>query len=398
MKPIGPRRRRDLSGIRRHTCATALATAAVLGGMTVAGAAQDDGGGVRAREQELADAVRTRNKGSVEQLLAADYVLRGSPDIDRATWIRNALTLCWGNRFDIDAFDARITGDVAVASFVLTFYVEPVTCRPAVLRSLITDVWIRRGAAWQLTVRHSGPASGAGDLAAQFGAVPQPPPLWDVSSDLSLTATGGNTSTRSLGLGAVVTHQTAGATTRASTAFLTSDADGVIRARSLVMDARHAIKISDRFDVFGRGSFARDRFAGIDGRVTVEAGTAYTPALPARQTLTTEGSLGYTLENRVDGTELHFATATGAVRHGWTIAPGTTLADDINFIADLEAVRNWRATGRAALTVSLTQALALKASQTVEYRNTPVAGFRRLDLRSAAALVFSFRKPGTAAP
>ncbi|MEO8520964.1 MAG: DUF481 domain-containing protein [Acidobacteriota bacterium] len=378
------------------------AAAALLLLLSTPTRAQDplaDAASPRTSEDALVEAVHARDRNRLEQLLASDYVLRGKPDISRKTWIDNALTLCWGNRSDIDAFRVREQGDLAVTSFELTFYVDPVSCRPAVLRSLITDVWIRRGAAWQLAMRQSGPASsGAGDLASQFGAVPQPPPLWDVSSDLSLTATGGNTSTRTLGLGSVVTHQTPAATTRVSIAFLTSDADAVTRARSLSMDARHGIRISERFDVFGRGSFARDRFAGIDGRVTAEAGTAYTPALPARHTLITEGSLGYTLEQRVDATELRFATATGAVRHGWTIVPGTQLSDDVNFIADLQSAANWRGTGRLAIAVSLTQSLALKASQGLEYRNQPVAGFRRLDLRTVAALVFSFKRPGRIAP
>lgn len=391
-----------IANLPAPTVAVRAAAAPLLLLLSTSATAQDihpEVASLQASERALADAVHARDRNRLEQLLAADYVLRGKPDISRKTWIDNALTLCWGDRSDIDAFRVREQGDLAVTSFELTFYVDPISCGPAVLRSLITDVWIRRGAVWQLAMRHSGPASGrAGDLAAQFGTVPQPPPLWDVSSDLSLTATGGNTSTRTLGLGSVVTHQTPGASTRASIAFLTSDADSVTRARSLAMDIRHGIRIGERFDLFGRGSFARDRFAGIDGRSTAEAGTAYTPALPARHTLTTEGSLGYTLERRVDATELRFATATGAVRHGWTIAPGTKLSDDVNFIADLQSAANWRATGRIAIAVSLTQSLALKASQGLEYRNQPVAGFRRLDLCTAAALVFSFKRPWRTAP
>jgi hypothetical protein len=53
-------------------------------------------------ERTLADAMHTRDRRQLEQLLAADYVLRGAPDIDRETRIQNAITLCCGDRSEID--------------------------------------------------------------------------------------------------------------------------------------------------------------------------------------------------------------------------------------------------------------------------------------------------------
>ena len=72
---------------------------------------------IRAKEDALAEAIHTRNRLQLEQLLAPDYVLRGAPDIDRATWLQNALTLCWGDQSDINVFRARQhdVGDDAVA-------------------------------------------------------------------------------------------------------------------------------------------------------------------------------------------------------------------------------------------------------------------------------------------
>jgi putative salt-induced outer membrane protein YdiY len=352
---------------------------------------------IRAKERALAGAIHTRNRLQLEQLLAPDYILRGAPDIDRATWLQNALTLCWGDRSDITAFRARRHDDVVVASFELTFYLDPGTCRPAVLRSLITDMWTRQGGDWQLQIRHasSPPPSNAG-IAAQYGSVPEPPPAWDVSSDLSLVATGGNTSTRTIGLGARVVHRTHATSTRASIAFLTNEVDTVTRARSLSMQARHGFHVAERVELFGDGSYARDRFAGIDDRTAAAMGAAYTAPLPRPHALVAEGSFGFTLEQRLDGTDLRFATATGAMRYAWTIVPGTELAEDIGLNADLEVAGNWRGTSTTALRVTLSRLLSVKTSHAFEYRNTPVAGFGRVDMRTAAALVFSLqRRPGT---
>ena len=351
---------------------------------------------IRAKEDALAEAIHTRNRLQLEQLLAPDYVLRGAPDIDRATWLQNALTLCWGDQSDINVFRARQHDAVVVASFELTFYVDPATCRPAVLRSLITDIWVRQRDEWQLQIRHAAPPPqrDAG-LAAQYGTVPELPPTWTASTELSLVATGGNTSTRTIGLGTNVTHRTRATSTRASIAFLTNEVDAVTRARSVMMQARHGFHVAERVDLFGEVSYARDRFAGINDRTVTSVGAAYRAALPRRHVLTGEGSIGFTVEHRLDATNLRFATATGALQYVWTIVPGSELSQDMGLNADLEVAGNWRGASLTALRVTLTRLMSLKMSHAIEYRHAPVAGFGRVDMRTAAALVFSLqRRPG----
>lgn len=347
---------------------------------------------IRAKERALADAMHARDRQRIESLLAPDYVLRGAPDIDRDTWISNALTLCWGDRSDIDAFRVHEHDDVIVASFELTFYVDPTLCRPAVLRSLITDIWSRGADGWRLHIRHSGPPPQAdAGIAAQYGIVPQPPPTWDLSGELSLVATGGNTSIRTLGLGGSAIHRTDARSTRASIAFVTSQAGSVTNARSLAMQARHGVRVRERIELLGRGSYARDRFAGIDDRATAEVGTAYTVS-PRPHTLTAEGSVGFTVEQRLDATELQFATATGTIDYGWTARPGSELTQSVRMAFDLETAGNWRGISTTAVGVTLTELLSLKASHAIEYRNQPVAGFRRTDMRTAATLVISWQR------
>lgn len=288
---------------------------------------------------------------------------------------------------------ARCDDDVIVASFELTFYPDPSTCRPAVLRSLITDVWTWHADGWRLQVRHAGapPDPGAG-VASQFGMVPAPAPIWDVNGELSLVSTGGNTSTRTICAGGVAVHRSNRTTTRASVTFLTSEVDAVTHARSSAIDARHGIRFGERLELFGRGSYARDRFAGIEDRIATGAGLAYTAPLPRRHALTTEGSIGFAAERRLDETRLRFATATGALGYMWTIGSGTEIRDTVGLIADVQTAGNWRGTNTAALIVSLTWLLSLKASHAIEYRHAPVAGFGRTDMRSAVAFVLSFQR------
>jgi putative salt-induced outer membrane protein YdiY len=169
----------------------------------------------------------------------------------------------------------------------------------------------------------------------------------------------------------------------------------VTQTQSITLQARQAFRIARPAELFARGSYARNRFAGIDNRVTTEGGVAVVKTLPRRNALTTEASIGFTTEQRVDHTDLQFATGTGALNHLWRIAPGTELADDLALVIDLEAARDWRATSTIRMGVALTRLLSLKASVVVEHRNAPVAGFGRTDMRTAAAIVFSWQqRPG----
>jgi putative salt-induced outer membrane protein len=345
------------------------------------------------RERALVDAMQSRDRTRLDQLLAPDYFLRGSSDINRATWIDNAVRLCWGTRADIERFRTRPIAGVVVAYFDLTFFADPISCRPAVRRSVITDVWASDGTNWRLALRHAAPPppSDAG-IAAQYGVVPEPPPIWDVSGELSFIATGGNTSTRTAGLANTTTHNRSGHITRAAVAFLTSDAEGTTQARSLTVQGRHGFRVGNRIELFGEAEYARDRFAGVDHRLTSGIGVSYTPPLARRQTLRADASAGFNTEQRLDGTNQQFATAVGAVHYAWMMRPGVRLAEDAGFTGDLGTAANWRGASTTAITVTMTRLLSFKASHVFEYRNAPVPGFGRLDLRTSAALVFSVQR------
>lgn len=326
----------------------------------------------------------------MERLLADDFVLRASPDIDRETWMREGLSRCWGDRFDIDNFAARVEGPAAVTSFIMTFYVNPETCEPGVLRSLITDVWTEESGTWRLRVRHSSPPP-EDAVAAQFAALPDVPPRWLLQSELSLVSTAGNTSTRTVGFASELLHQIDGSSTRVQLAFVSNQTDDVTRAEALTLQARHGTRVQERLEVFARGAYARDRFAGIENRAALEGGIALTTP-PYRHRVTAEAGVGFTAEERVEAETLRFGSATGTLRYQWQVAPGSELRDEAAVTADLGQAENWRASNVIALNITLNRLLGFKLSNAVEYRNLPVAGFERADMRTSAALVLTFRR------
>jgi putative salt-induced outer membrane protein YdiY len=351
--------------------------------------AQSNEAALREREEQLALTLRTKSRDEMERLLAAQFVLRGTPDVDRETWMKEALSRCWGDRFDIDDFSARVEGTTAITSFALTFYVNPDTCQPATLRSLITDIWIREEDQWRLAVRHSSAATAG--VAAQFAVIPDAPPRWALSSELSFVSTAGNTSTATLGVAADLTHETPASSSRVRFGYVSSETDDVTQAQATTVEARHGFKVRPNLEIFGRSSYARDRFAGIDNRGTLDGGVAYSTGRRPRHQLTFEAAIGFTVEDRIASDTLRFATGTGTTRYVWQVASGTELREEAAFTADLGEARNWRATNDLALSVALTRLLSLKIANDFEYRNLPVTGFRRADSRTAAAIVLTFR-------
>jgi putative salt-induced outer membrane protein YdiY len=356
-------------------------------------AGPDDAADLREVESALLAALHARDRTRLDALLASDFVLRGAPDVDRETWLRNATSLCWGDRSEITDFLVRSQGPFAIVSFVLTFFTDPFSCRPAVLRSVITDVWVRNAGGWKLQMRFAGaPLDPDAGVANQYGIVPAPPPAWYVSGEVSAVATAGNTSTRTLGMGAQLFHQRDRRESKLSTSFLTTQADGVTKARSLAATARHAISVAERLQTFGEAGYTRDRFAGIGHRVTATGGIAYATRLRPPHSLTIQGGLGMTVERRLDLSTLRFLTATGVLDYGWTIAPGIRLDQNVTLTTDLASARNWRGASGTVLSVTLTRVLSLKATHALEYRNQPVTNFGRTDMRTAVSLVFTMSR------
>lgn len=352
-------------------------------------------------EQLLATTLHTHDRAEMERLLDDEFVMRSEPDVNRTTWIQNAVARCWGDRFEIGHFDAHIQDTVAIATFELTLHVNPANCQPATIRSLITDVWVQRDNSWRLRVRHSGPPVAAtGNLAGQYAVLPQAPPEWRLDSELSFVGTSGNTSTQTLGLAGNLLRQKKGKTTTMRVAFVTSEADHETQARSIDAQGRHAVTVGNGLDAFGRVAYFRDRFAGIGNRTVIESGLSYTAADTPLTTITLEGAAGFTSETHVQSPDPtivpapddNFAVASGTLGYWQKITAMSELRNDVSVTADLVSGTNWRMTNNLNFQVTLNRLLSVKLANAIEYRHAPVPGFKRTDTRTSASLVFSFQK------
>ena len=216
------------------------------------------------------------------------------------------------------------------------------------------------------------------------------PPLVKGKGELSYVSTGGTATTQTIGSGAelVVTPGRWRFESRAS--YLRTLTDGTVRARRLTGQLRAARKVGDRAELFARGNYLRNTFAGIDNSVDGAAGLTALLIQSQPQRLSIDSGFGYIGEDRTRGPGRYLGTFDVGVRHQWEFSRRNRISNDATVKTDLERTSDWRVTHVAALQASLNAVLALKLSHEVNYRNEPVPGFTRADTVAAAALVATF--------
>lgn len=342
-----------------------------------------------ALERAIAGQLLTKDPAALERLLDEAFVMRGTPDRDRGAWIATAVTGCWGDRVDVDDVAvAFVSGDVALVTLKTTYHVDPATCEPAIVRSLITDTW-RRGAdgAWRLALRH---ASAPGGLAAQFERLDAPPPPFEGRVYLSFLTTRGNTRTGSLAGGLDATWRARAWTTTGALSGLRADADGEPKARKSSVALRTARRLGDRISLFARTGALRDRFAGVDAQFTANAGVSLGVPLRAPHTLDIDISTGYLDEDRVSAARKQSMTGDLGARYHARLSSSVTILDAAIATMDLQEPGDWRARNQLALDVALRRWLSIELSHTLEYRRRPIEGFRGLDQSLSTSLVTRF--------
>jgi len=358
--------------------------------LAAAAAAQVTGPDVRALEEALARGVIAKDRAALEALLAPDFVLRGSPNVDRATWLDNAISLCWGDEASIDDFSVVTLGDGIITTFTLSTNRNPATCEPAIVRSVITDLWRPSDGAWRLVLRQSGP--GGAKVEQQADIAEPPPPRWEGTGELSFVSTSGNTSTQTLGAGGNVTNRSGPWLSKARVSFVRASTDGEETARSLGIDGRVSRDLTPRVGVFGHAAYLRDTFAGIEHRIGADGGLSWNLIALRPHDVRLDAGVGYTHEARIEEADRSFATGTLTLAYKWAVTETAEIANDAGFTANLQDGPDWRFGDTLAVSASLNGTFSLKLSYQVKYLNRPVPGFEKTDTIASAAIVAKFAR------
>ncbi len=209
-------------------------------------------------------------------------------------------------------------------------------------------------------------------------------------AELSYASTGGTADTQTIGTGGELVVMPGAWRLESRATYLRTKTDGTVRARRLNGQLRAARKVGDRAELFARGTYLRNTFAGIDNSLDGAAGVTAILFRSEPQMLSIDSGFGYIGEDRTLGPGRYVGTFDLGVRHYWEFARRNRISNDASLKADVERTSDWRVSHVAALQASLNAVLALKLSHEVNYRNEPVPGFTRADTVASAAIVATF--------
>ena len=219
---------------------------------------------------------------------------------------------------------------------------------------------------------------------------PPPPPLFTGSGEFSWLATTGNSKTSSLGLGVDVFYKPAPWTFELAFSYLHSSTDSITTAeryKGLISASRD---LTERVDVFVKGAYLRDTFAGLDSLFAINSGVGYKLFNTPSQFLRASVGFGYTWENQTIGVDRNYANVAAGLNYKWTFSKTAFFSNDFGYLLDLSDTNNWFINDTAAVTAALTNVFAIKASWTILYRHEPVPGFKTTDTTTAVSLVAKF--------
>lgn len=231
------------------------------------------------------------------------------------------------------------------------------------------------------------PATGA----ATATRTPAPPPGWSGQASLSFVNTAGNSHARALGLDAKVFYRPDKWLATDTAAYARNSTDGVLSAESLTNDLMATRQITVRLSGYGRLDYLRNRFAGINDRVSTDAGVGYDLFPPeGRQLLQITVGLGYSHESDLAGFSQSFGTDNAGAAYALVFSKTSQVTDEAKYTGNLADAGNWRLRNTAAVTAAINATFALKLSHRLDFVNQPVPGFGRTDQITSAAVVVSF--------
>jgi putative salt-induced outer membrane protein len=228
---------------------------------------------------------------------------------------------------------------------------------------------------------------------------PATPPLWFGKAEISFLSTSGNTDTSSIGGGLELNYKPTPWLFTLKGAYLKSATNGETNAELFTGSLRGSRDLTPQLDVYGNGSYLRNRFSGIENLYGVDAGAGWKFLNSPVLFLRLEAGVGWAHEEDRDVpppeiaiiTKRSYALVKSALAFKWQFSKMAGFTNDFTFLEDLDDTSNWFITDKAAITAQMTAIFALQASWTLLYHNEPVSpAFGHTDTATAISLVAKF--------
>lgn len=233
---------------------------------------------------------------------------------------------------------------------------------------------------------------GAMPLMAQEEAeAEKPEPAWVGSLGLSWVSTSGNTDTTTGGLEFLLDRKPE----PWGLAFVArgnrAEQDGETTAENYLVAARVLRTLGERWEAYGGLQYARDPFAGVDGRLVASAGATYLAVESAKHKLSFDMALAYTSEDRVPPEpDVSFPGGEFGLIWEWKLGENSKLTERLMYYPNFDDSADWRVASLTGLESAINSWLALKLAFDLRHRNEPVGDNESTDTTTTASVVFNF--------
>lgn len=168
---------------------------------------------------------------------------------------------------------------------------------------------------------------------------------------------------------------------------ISSSQDDNQSAESYKIQEKIDVKIYKGFYAYEGFAWAKDRFAGIDRRYTVQLGLGYIIIETKRNRFVSELGNDYTWEEYLKNTNDDFGSARGFLKYSFSFTETSQFIQEGEVLYNLEDPDDIRMNFITALSASISTNLAMKISYTIKYDRQPAAGFKKTDTILSSALI-----------
>ncbi len=230
-----------------------------------------------------------------------------------------------------------------------------------------------------------GTAVMAGTLNAQV--VTNPPPRWDVSVALGLTATRGNSDTVLVSLGARADKKWGVNELHLGTDGTYGEQNDVKNNESLRGFLQYNRLFTERWYGYARVEGLHDALADVEYRFTISPGVGYYLIKNAQTSLSVEGGPGVVFEKQGRDTHNYF-TARIAEKFEHKFNDRVRIWESLEFLPELDNFNNYIVNAEAGVESALSKSWSLRLVLQDTYDNEPAPDRKKNDFKVIAALAW----------
>jgi putative salt-induced outer membrane protein YdiY len=172
--------------------------------------------------------------------------------------------------------------------------------------------------------------------------------------------------------------------------YLNAIAQDVQTGESFEISLRGGRKFTEFDDAFVEHTYLKNRFSGVDNRNTSSVGYGHFWFKSDEQTLRNEVGVGYTSEDRTDGTKLSFMSGLVGLLYKYKLSPTADFTHETKYLPNFKNGEDWRLTTETSISAAISSMFSSKVSWKYEHVNLPPVGKVRGDTTTTVSLLAKF--------